>query len=120
MARSLITERSTVSANTILSWLESPGVRLSRIQPKGPFFKTQGNILTWKKWRVHVGFNYQKGIVLHNISLFYRLFVPYGDPWTPYNRKAAFDLGNNGAGVCTNNLKLGYDCLGHKIFRWLA
>jgi primary-amine oxidase len=41
------------------------------------------------------------------------MFVPYGDSRTPGPRKAAFDLGNNGAGVNANNLKLGCDCLGH-------
>lgn len=55
---------------------------------------------------MHVGFNYQEGMVLHDISydgcsLFHRLslsklFVPYGGHRTPYNRKAAFNLGNNG------------------------
>lgn len=41
------------------------------------------------------------------------MFVPYGDPRTPYPRKAAFDIGNDGAGVNANNLRLGCDCLGH-------
>lgn len=41
------------------------------------------------------------------------MFVPYGDPRAPYPRKGAFDLGNDGAGVNANNLKLGCDCLGH-------
>lgn len=40
------------------------------------------------------------------------MFVPYADPRAPYHRKAAFDLGSNGAGVCANNLALGCDCLG--------
>lgn len=40
------------------------------------------------------------------------MFVPYGDPRAPYPRKAAFDLGNDGAGINANNLKLGCDCLG--------
>lgn len=49
--------------------------------------------------------------------MFYRLslaemFVPYGDPRAPYPRKAAFDLGNDGAGINANNLQLGCDCLG--------
>jgi len=62
-------------------------------------------------------------MTLHDVryderSLFYRLslsemFVPYGDPRAPYPRKGAFDLGNDGAGVNANNLKLGCDCLGH-------
>lgn len=27
-------------------------------QPEGPSFKTEGNLLTWEKWRMRVGFNY--------------------------------------------------------------
>lgn len=38
--------------------------------------------------------------------------MPYGDPRAPYLRKAAFDLGNDGAGINANNLQLGCDCLG--------
>ncbi|KAK5275008.1 hypothetical protein LTR99_004281 [Exophiala xenobiotica] len=92
-------------------------------QPEGPSFEAQGNLLEWEKWRFRVGFNYREGLTLHDVryegrSLFYRLslsemFVPYGDPRMPYARKAAFDLGNDGAGHCANNLQLGCDCLGH-------
>ena len=38
--------------------------------------------------------------------------IPYADPRPPFHRKAAFDLGDVGAGVMANNLKLGCDCLG--------
>lgn len=92
-------------------------------QPQGPSFVTEGNLILWEKWTVRVGFNYREGLTLHDVrydgqSLFYRLslsemFVPYGDPRMPYVRKAAFDLGNDGAGVNANNLQLGCDCLGH-------
>ncbi|KAJ5577481.1 copper amine oxidase [Penicillium hispanicum] len=92
------------------------------VQPDGPSFQTQGNYLTWEKWSMHVGFNYREGLTLHDVcydgrSLFYRLslaemFVPYGDPRAPYPRKGAFDLGNDGAGINANNLRLGCDCLG--------
>lgn len=91
-------------------------------QPDGPSFHTRGNLLAWEKWSMHVGFNYREGLTLHDIcydgrSLFYRLslaemFVPYGDPRAPYPRKAAFDLGNDGAGINANDLRLGCDCLG--------
>ncbi|OJJ75758.1 hypothetical protein ASPBRDRAFT_115942 [Aspergillus brasiliensis CBS 101740] len=109
----------------------SPSLRASRtstkpyqvVQPEGPSFKTQGNHLEWEKWSMHIGFNYREGLTLHDIrydgrSLFYRLslaemFVPYGDPRAPYPRKGAFDLGNDGAGINANNLRLGCDCLGH-------
>ncbi|GAB1312465.1 hypothetical protein MFIFM68171_02675 [Madurella fahalii] len=101
-------------------------------QPEGPSFSVRGNQVSWEKWTMRVGFNYREGMTLHDVrfdgrSLFYRLslsemFVPYGDPRTPYPRKAAFDLGNDGAGLCANNLKLGCDCLGHiKYFDgWLT
>ncbi|KAJ5312024.1 hypothetical protein PENANT_c022G05685 [Penicillium antarcticum] len=92
------------------------------IQPQGPSFQVAGNLLSWEKWTMRVGFNYREGLTLHDIryegrSLFYRLslsemFVPYGDPRSPYPRKAAFDLGNDGAGLNANNLRLGCDCLG--------
>ena len=38
--------------------------------------------------------------------------IPYADPRHPYHKKAAFDLGDAGAGVMANDLKLGCDCLG--------
>lgn len=92
------------------------------VQPEGPSFEWHGNLLSWEKWRLRVGFNYREGLTLHDVrydgrSLFYRLslaemFVPYGDPRCPYPRKAAFDLGNDGAGVNANDLRLGCDCLG--------
>ena len=93
------------------------------LQPDCPSFETNGNYLTWEKWSMHIGFNYREGLTLHDIryngrSLFYRvslseMFVPYGDTRSPYSRKAAFDLGNDGAGVNANNLHLGCDCIGH-------
>lgn len=92
------------------------------VQPEGPSFQVKGQRIDWEKWSFRVGFNYREGLTLHNIcydgrSLFYRLslaemFVPYGDPRAPYPRKAAFDLGNDGAGINANNLRLGCDCLG--------
>ena len=101
-------------------------------QPEGPSFSVRGNRISWEKWTLRVGFNYREGMTLHDVrfdgrSVFYRLslsemFVPYGDPRAPYPRKAAFDVGNDGAGVCANNLQLGCDCLGHiKYFDgWVA
>lgn len=41
------------------------------------------------------------------------LIAENSDPRCPYPRKGAFDLGNDGAGLNANNLKLGCDCLGH-------
>lgn len=93
-------------------------------QPEGPSFAIadDSNHVEWEKWSFHVGFNYREGLTLHDVRydsrpIFYRLslaemFVPYADPRSPYPRKAAFDVGSDGAGVCANNLQLGCDCLG--------
>jgi primary-amine oxidase len=92
-------------------------------QPDGPSFEiTEEKVITWQKWKMRVGFNYREGTILRDVSydgrpLFYRISlsemtVPYADPRTPYNRKQAFDLGDVGAGLVANNLKLGCDCLG--------
>lgn len=95
---------------------------LQVVQPQGPSFEIRGHHVSWEKWMFRVGFNYREGLTLHDIrydgrSLFYRLslaemFVPYADPRPPFPRKGAFDLGNDGAGITANNLKLGCDCLG--------
>ncbi|OAA64969.1 Copper amine oxidase [Cordyceps fumosorosea ARSEF 2679] len=92
------------------------------VQPAGPSFRISGRLITWEGWSLRVGFNHREGLVLHDVrhadrALFHRLslgemFVPYGDPRAPYPRKAAFDLGNDGAGVNANDLRLGCDCLG--------
>ncbi|KAK9771660.1 putative Amine oxidase [Seiridium cardinale] len=91
-------------------------------QPLGASFTVDGHLVTWQKWRFRVGFNWREGMVLHDVTydgreLFHRLslsemFVPYGDPRTPYSRKSVFDVGDIGAGVAANNLALGCDCLG--------
>ena len=59
----------------------------------------------------------QKQVRYDGRSLFYRLSlsdvsIPYADPRHPFHKKAAFDLGDAGAGVMANNLQLGCDCLG--------
>lgn len=99
---------------------------LNVTQPEGPSFKvTQegtSSVLAWQKWHFRVGFNQREGMVLYDVryddrSLFYRLSlsdmnIPYADPRHPYHKKSAFDLGDAGAGIMANNLKLGCDCLG--------
>ncbi|KAI9015690.1 copper amine oxidase [Phycomyces nitens] len=95
-------------------------------QPEGVSFKVKGTEIDWQKWNMKISMNYREGLVIHNVSyqdgaekrpLFYRIslsemVVPYADPFTPHNRKHAFDVGEYGLGLCTNTLTLGCDCLG--------
>lgn len=99
---------------------------LNVVQPEGASFsvKEQGtsSVIEWQKWHIRVGFNSREGMVLYDVrydnrTLFYRLAlsdmnIPYADPRHPYHKKSAFDLGDAGAGIMANNLKLGCDCLG--------
>lgn len=101
---------------------------LQVIQPEGASFTLTptgetGHIIDWQKWSFRVGYNQREGMVLYDVRydsrpLFYRLSlsdmnIPYADPRHPFHKKAAFDLGDAGAGAMANNLKLGCDCLGH-------
>ncbi|KAH6623646.1 copper amine oxidase [Chaetomium tenue] len=100
---------------------------LQVVQPEGASFTVEnfselGRLIRWQKWDLKVGFNQREGMVLYDVHydnkpLFYRLSlsdmsIPYADPRHPFHRKAAFDLGDAGAGIMANNLQLGCDCLG--------
>ncbi|KAL9094373.1 MAG: hypothetical protein Q9165_003223 [Trypethelium subeluteriae] len=99
---------------------------LNVVQPEGASFRVTkegtSNIIGWQKWHFRVGFNQREGPILYDVryddrSLFYRVAlsdvnIPYADPRHPFHKKAAFDLGDAGAGSMANNLKLGCDCLG--------
>ncbi|KAI5461030.1 copper amine oxidase [Mariannaea sp. PMI_226] len=100
---------------------------LNVIQPEGASFSItedfeSSHLAEWQKWRFRIGFNGREGMVLYDIRydgrpLFYRMSlsdmnIPYGDPRHPFHKKAAFDLGDAGAGYTANNLSLGCDCLG--------
>lgn len=95
-------------------------------QPNGVSFNMDGNVITWSNFSLHIGFNYREGIVLSDITyndhgkvrpMFHRIslsemVVPYGSPDFPHQRKHALDIGEYGAGNCTNPLALGCDCKG--------
>lgn len=42
------------------------------VQPEGPSFQTQGNLLIWEKWRMRVGFNYVSATKLQRCALLAR------------------------------------------------
>ncbi len=95
-------------------------------QPEGPSFVVDGNVVSWQRWQLHVGFTPREGLVLNQVSyqdgnrlrsILYRaslseMVVPYGDPSPTHYFKNAFDAGENGVGMSTSSLRLGCDCLG--------
>ncbi|KAI1614032.1 copper amine oxidase 1 [Exophiala viscosa] len=95
---------------------------LNVLQPEGPSFTVDGQLVEWQNWRFRVGFNPREGATIHDVhfagrSVMYRLSmsemtVPYADPRGPFPRKQAFDFGDGSVGNAANNLSLGCDCLG--------
>ena len=100
---------------------------LEIIQPEGPSFTVEGNLIKWQKWSFRYGFTPREGLVLYTVNyhdkgvdrpILYRgalseMVVPYGDASFAHNTQNAFDAGEYGMGQLANSLELGCDCLGH-------
>ncbi|HWK22955.1 MAG TPA: primary-amine oxidase [Ureibacillus sp.] len=100
---------------------------LEIIQPEGPSFTVEGNLIKWQKWSFRYGFTPREGLVLYTITyndkgverpILYRgalseMVVPYADATFAHNSQNAFDAGEYGMGQLANSLELGCDCLGH-------
>ena len=41
---------------------------LNVVQPEGPSFTVDGNMVFWQKWSMRVSFNYSEGLVLHTVG----------------------------------------------------
>jgi primary-amine oxidase len=99
---------------------------LDIVQPEGPSFTVDGNVVRWQRWSFRVGFDPYEGLVLHQVAyhdgdrarpVLHRasiteMVVPYGDTSVMHSWKNAFDAGEWGLGRMANSLKNGCDCLG--------
>jgi primary-amine oxidase len=99
---------------------------LEIIQPEGPSFEVDGNLVRWQKWSLRIGMDPLEGLVLWTVGyedggrirpIVYRasvseMVVPYGHPGPMHAWKSAFDAGEWGLGRMANTLTLGCDCLG--------
>ncbi|MDQ2755666.1 MAG: primary-amine oxidase [Actinomycetota bacterium] len=96
------------------------------IQPEGPSFTVEDDVVTWEKWKFRIGFDGREGLTLHQLSftdgeverpVVYRaslseMVVPYADPSPVRYWQNYFDAGEYMYARYTNSLKLGCDCLG--------
>jgi primary-amine oxidase len=99
---------------------------LEILQPEGPSFEVEGNLVRWQKWSLRIGMDPLEGLVLWTVGyedggrvrpIVYRasvseMVVPYGHPGPMHAWKSAFDAGEWGLGRMANSLTLGCDCLG--------
>ena len=103
---------------------------LDIIQPDGPSFEVDGNVITWQKWHMRVSVNPIEGLIIHDLRyrdgdndrpIFHRMglsdmVVPYGDASPLHYWKHAFDAGETAIGHMSNSLELGCDCLGEIVY----
>ena len=95
---------------------------LEIVQPEGPSFTIDGNLVQWQRWSLRAGFTAREGLVLHTLAYdgrpvlhrasFCEMAVPYGDPSPSRYIQGPFDIGENNIGTLANALELGCDCLG--------
>jgi len=95
---------------------------LEIVQPEGPSFTIEGNLIRWQRWSFRAGFTAREGLVLHTLAYdgrpvmhrasFCEMAVPYGDPSPNRYIQGPFDIGENNIGTLANALELGCDCLG--------
>ncbi|MHB1712873.1 MAG: primary-amine oxidase [Acidimicrobiales bacterium] len=106
--------------------LRSDLLPLEIVQPEGPSFTVDSNLIRWQRWSMRVSMDPLEGLVLHSVAyeqgnrrrpILHRasiseMVVPYGDPGPVHGWKNAFDVGEWGLGRMANSLSLGCDCLG--------
>jgi primary-amine oxidase len=99
---------------------------LQVVQPEGVSYTLEGNLLSWQRWSMRLGFNPREGLVIHALGYeddgrvrpvahrlsFAEMVVPYRDPTDDHKARTAFDIGEWGLGFMTTSLELGCDCLG--------
>ncbi|MGG7462902.1 primary-amine oxidase [Plantibacter sp. YIM 135347] len=95
-------------------------------QPEGPSFSLDGDVLTWEKWQLRLGYDMREGLLLHQLGfeddgrlrpIIHRasiaeMLVPYGDPGPVRFWQNYFDTGEYLLGRLVNSLELGCDCVG--------
>lgn len=95
-------------------------------QPEGPSFSFDGDVISWEKWSLRIGYDMREGLVLHGIGFeddgrvrpivhrasIAEMLVPYGDPGPVRFWQNYFDTGEYLLGRLVNSLELGCDCVG--------
>ncbi|MET3510394.1 primary-amine oxidase [Plantibacter flavus] len=95
-------------------------------QPEGPSFSFDGDVISWEKWSLRIGYDMREGLILHGIGFeddgrvrpivhrasIAEMLVPYGDPGPVRFWQNYFDTGEYQLGRLVNSLELGCDCVG--------
>ena len=104
--------------------LHAPMKPVRNTAPAGWNFETNGRMLTWQNWSMHLGFDQRFGPVLSLVShrdgdafrsVLYQahvseVFVPYMDPAPTWSFRTYMDAGEYGLGALSSALRPGLDC----------
>ena len=110
--------------------LRKPPNPISIVQPKGPSFKLDGQVVSWQKWQFHFRIDPRLGPVVSLVryndggrsrSVLYQgsaseLFVPYMDPDAGWYFRTYMDAGEYGIGRLAAPLQPGLDCPPNAVF----
>jgi primary-amine oxidase len=129
-----VTDTGVKPVNTTLSGSADttrPGLKpLSVVQPEGPSFTLNGNLVTWMGWQFRVGYNPREGLVLHEIGFddgdgvrpiiqrmaLDEVYVPYALPDGNWVWRAALDFGEYNLGQYSESLEAGIDVPTNAVF----
>lgn len=92
--------------------------------PKGPNYRVDGHVVSWRSWRFHFRMDRRSGLVVSQASyrdgdreraILYQgslseIFVPYMDPSDEWYWRTFIDAGEYGVGLLASPLEAGADC----------
>lgn len=41
---------------------------LAALQPEGPSWSVEGNVVTWEGWQFHLGFSWREGLIINDLK----------------------------------------------------
>lgn len=103
---------------------------LAVVQPQGPGFELQNQVVRWQKWSFHLRVDHRTGLVLSTVRyrdgerdrrVLYRgslaeIFVPYMDPAMPWYAQNFLDAGEYPLGGLVKPLEPGTDCPDNAVY----
>ena len=107
-----------------LGGLRSFPTSIKTVQPEGPSYQLDGNIVTWGNWKFHIKSDQRVGTVISRLTwedeersrdIMYEgsmseIFVPYMDPAKDWYTRTLLDAGEYSMGGLSGQLTPGVDC----------
>jgi primary-amine oxidase len=113
----------------VKKWKEQPAPLIT-LQPEGPSYRVDGNMVSWQNWKFHYRIDPREGLVISTVTyddegkerkVLYRgsmagMLVPYGDPSPGWYFRAYMDAGEYGMGKLLTSQVRNADAPSHALF----